>query len=63
MEGSSSTTKKRGLGLGLYQCRSIIRAHGGDLRVESRVGAGSVFEITLGAVSQGIKSPSDTVAV
>jgi hypothetical protein len=58
-----ATTKRKGLGLGLYQCRSIIRAHGGDLRVESRVGAGSVFEITLAALSRAIPSSADKVAV
>jgi hypothetical protein len=44
-----STTKKRGLGLGLYQCRSIVQAHGGELSVQSRVGVGTVFEISLNA--------------
>ena len=37
----------RGLGLGLSLVRAIVRAHGGDVAVESGVGAGSTFEITL----------------
>ncbi len=45
-----ATTKKKGLGLGLYQCRMIVRAHGGDIGVESQVGHGSVFHITLEGV-------------
>lgn len=48
-----STTKKKGLGLGLYQCRSIVQAHGGELTVESRVGEGSRFQIALGAATRG----------
>jgi len=44
-----STTKQKGLGLGLYQCRSIVQAHGGELSVESRVGEGSRFQIALEA--------------
>ncbi len=46
-----ATTKKKGLGLGLYQCRSIVRAYGGELSVESQLGKGSVFHIALDAVS------------
>jgi signal transduction histidine kinase len=42
-----ATTKKKGLGLGLYQCRSIIRAHGGELSAQSREGDGSTFRISL----------------
>lgn len=34
-----------GLGLGLYLCRTIARAHGGDVSVQSEVGAGSTFRI------------------
>jgi putative PEP-CTERM system histidine kinase len=44
-----ATSKRRGLGLGLYQCRSIVRAHGGEITVESRPGEGSTFRILLPA--------------
>ncbi|MCK4304051.1 MAG: PEP-CTERM system histidine kinase PrsK [Candidatus Eisenbacteria sp.] len=51
-----ATTKKRGLGIGLYQCRSIIQTHGGELTVESRRGEGSTFQITLSTAPPGQKS-------
>ena len=41
------TTKRRGIGLGLAICRSLVRANGGTLEVESREGEGSAFTITL----------------
>ncbi len=41
------TTKTKGSGLGLAISRNIIRAHNGDLGVESQPGKGSVFSITL----------------
>lgn len=47
-----ATTKKKGLGIGLFQSREIARAHGGDLTVASTVGEGSTFRFTLpGAAS------------
>jgi signal transduction histidine kinase len=37
----------RGLGLGLAIVRSIVEAHGGDVRVDSVVGEGSRFSFTI----------------
>jgi signal transduction histidine kinase len=42
-----ATTKKRGVGLGLYTCREVVVANGGSISVESRAGAGSTFRIVL----------------
>lgn len=41
------TTKKKGLGIGLYQCKQIVTAHGGRIDVESEVRNGSVFTVYL----------------
>ncbi len=38
---------KSGSGLGLSITRGIIKAHGGDIRVESKPGEGSAFYITI----------------
>ncbi len=38
---------RRGLGLGLYIARGIVEAHGGTIRMESTLGAGSTFHVTL----------------
>ena len=41
------TTKEKGLGLGIPLATEIVRGHGGDVRVISRRGAGTTFEIIL----------------
>ena len=41
------TTKKNGFGIGLYQCKTIIEAHGGSISVQSEVGTGTSFTVTL----------------
>jgi signal transduction histidine kinase len=44
---SRDTREITGTGLGLAVCREIARAHGGDVTVESTLGAGSTFRVRL----------------
>jgi len=41
------STKKNGLGIGLFICKSIVENHGGKLAVESKKGEGSTVVIEL----------------
>jgi len=41
------STKEEGTGLGLAIARQTIRAHGGEITIESEVGAGTVVRIKL----------------
>ncbi|NPU84695.1 MAG: PEP-CTERM system histidine kinase PrsK [Syntrophaceae bacterium] len=41
------TTKKKGMGIGLYHCKTIMEAHGGRIDVESEVGRGTTFRVLL----------------
>jgi PAS domain S-box-containing protein len=47
------TTKEQGLGLGLTICRSIVRAHNGDLRVTNNADRGATFYVSLPAGGEG----------
>jgi signal transduction histidine kinase len=42
-----ATTKKQGLGLGLYTCREVVEAHGGSIEVESKPSSGTRFRVVL----------------
>jgi signal transduction histidine kinase len=42
-----ATTKKKGVGLGLYTCREVVQANGGSIEVDSREGAGTTFRVVL----------------
>jgi PAS domain S-box-containing protein len=44
---ASDSREKGGTGLGLAICRSIVRQHGSEIRVESTLGKGSEFSFSL----------------
>ncbi len=41
------TKRDAGSGLGLAVCQGIVRAHGGEIEVEERLGGGTIFTVTL----------------
>jgi signal transduction histidine kinase len=50
------TTREKGTGLGLPIARQIARAHGGDLRIRSERGVGTVVEVQLPCSSPELQS-------
>lgn len=41
------TTKKHGLGIGMFQSKMIVDAHGGRMEVDSKPGEGTTFRVML----------------
>src|SRR6266542_297119 len=41
------STKKKGLGIGMFQSKTIVEAHHGKIQVESELGVGTTFRVML----------------
>jgi len=51
--GDEMTRSVPGTGLGLFLCREIVRAHGGEIRASSRgTGCGTTFTVRFGRVAR-----------
>jgi two-component system cell cycle sensor histidine kinase/response regulator CckA len=48
------TTKETGTGLGLTSAYSIVKKHGGDIRVTSQAGQGTTFQVLLPASRESV---------
>jgi CheY-like chemotaxis protein/two-component sensor histidine kinase len=51
------TTKAAGVGLGLSICRGVVDSLGGEITVQTEVGKGTVFRVTLPAAGQRSSRP------
>ncbi len=60
--GRSAMTGVQGSGMGLSIAKEILQAHGGSVRVESKLGEGSLFTIQLKALPQHLSRPAEVVA-
>ena len=47
------STKKNGLGIGLFHCKRIVEGHGGRIQVDSEAGRGTAFRIFLPVAATG----------
>jgi signal transduction histidine kinase len=55
----SRSSERGGFGLGLAISQWIVQAHGGTITVQSRLGRGTVFSVTLPIVSNALASEPD----
>ena len=56
------TTKEAGSGLGLAVCHTVVQRHGGHIRVESEVGVGATFRVTLPASDREPPAPAEVAS-
>ncbi|HEV2391367.1 MAG TPA: XrtA/PEP-CTERM system histidine kinase PrsK [Verrucomicrobiae bacterium] len=53
------TTKKKGIGIGMFHCKMIVEAHRGRIEVESEVGKGTEFRVMLPVDHQSGKQKAE----
>ena len=51
--------KKKGFGIGLYQCKSIIEAHQGHIEVETKEDVGTTFKSVIPVFEMGENHKKD----
>jgi PAS domain S-box-containing protein len=56
------TTKAQGMGFGLAICKRIVEAHGGKITMESALGKGTTFTVTL-PIEQKLKVKDDEYSI
>jgi len=56
------TTKPHGTGLGLAICHDVVQRHGGIMKVESRLGAGTRFTVKLPVSAPAGREPAGLAA-
>lgn len=47
MVDKSRSRKEGGAGIGMALCQKIIQIHGGNLKIESRLGEGTVMKVAF----------------
>jgi len=57
------TTKAKGMGFGLPNCRRIIETHGGKISVESIIDQGTIFTVTLPNKGRCIKTQIPSIDI
>jgi len=60
--GLSQSSRPGGLGIGLYQCRKIVEAHGGTIEIRSEVGTGTRVRIELPLHTSGSGNATRVIA-